>query len=638
MFLLCALLVSCGSNTSGGNRGGGGGTDTSTASEFTKQEEVIEISETIGESGGIINFTSQQLGGDVIVEVPPGSFSSSQTVSVGYASGLFKVNSGDSMENALVINCSEETLFKNPLKITVKIPESFENDVPIPYYIDDEGKFHLCQIISIDRENRTFTFLTYHASIFTWVFEQLFTNNRVSTDFKPSIDGFQIDNLGSTYNPGGECFGMTSWALWWFENHSSFYGKYMFNVNPTTKGQDVIATRAHISISQKWASFYTAIVAQQQGVSDDVQFVSIRNAIKNTKNPVLIYLWQSAGNAAHSVLAIAGDDDNIDIYDPNDHGNNNSIDFDTVAKEWINYGNYDGIVYSGDGSLSLTEDFKYIKEDADNNFNSSTAAQIEITSHQTDQTIEENVITLLGNIESAEIAVNNLDIVVNRTTHYKQAISINSSTGEFSVPITLRSGENVIDFITRGDNSSGTSIPVNNNYVTKNFVINVDVPYHKFLVTLTWDQAVDLDLYVSDPTGEYSCYFSKGTSSGGFLDYDNTSGYGPEHWELLSTDVIQYNQPYEFRVHYYSGSPPTNYTVTILVDEGQPNERTHTFRGTLSTSDVDNDGVNDTGSDWANVTTISIPNLSAASFSPRSNISNILLSLDERKAIKATHK
>jgi len=141
------------------------------------------------------------------------------------------------------------------------------------------------------------------------------------------------------------------------------------------------------------------------------------------------------------------------------------------------------------------------------------------------------------------------------------------------------------------------------------------------LVTLTWDtDDTDIDTYVIDPTGDYSCYYHKITADGGELDYDVTTGYGPEHWTLMNTDTVRYGQPYEVRLHYYSDhdNGPSNYTVSIKVYEGTDRENEFWYRGNLAVSDPYNDSPTDTGPDWANIADITLTE--AARSSPRSAV------------------
>jgi hypothetical protein len=152
-------------------------------------------------------------------------------------------------------------------------------------------------------------------------------------------------------------------------------------------------------------------------------------------------------------------------------------------------------------------------------------------------------------------------------------------------------------------------VPSSNNFDTLDFTLNAVVPTSVILMTLTWNtNDTDLDTYVIDPTGDYSAYYHKVTADGGTLDRDVTTGFGPEHWTLLNTNTIRYNQPYRFRVHYYSdhGHGPSNYTVTIELYEGTNRQATYTYTGGLAVSNYANSAPNGIGPDWADIPTITL--------------------------------
>lgn len=98
-------------------------------------------------------------------------------------------------------------------------------------------------------------------------------------------------------------------------------------------------------------------------------------------------------------------------------------------------------------------------------------------------------------------------------------------------------------------------------------------------VSLSWDDTTDQDLYVTDP-GNNTIYFVNDSSpTGGELDRDDTSGYGPENIYWLQ------NAPdgrYVVRVNAYSAAPsstPTNYYLTVSYPGGS-----RSFTGTTSSS------------------------------------------------------
>lgn len=77
-------------------------------------------------------------------------------------------------------------------------------------------------------------------------------------------------------------------------------------------------------------------------------------------------------------------------------------------------------------------------------------------------------------------------------------------------------------------------------------------------VALSWDSQPDLDLHIFEPN--FHVYYENRQGNNGYLDLDDTNGYGPEHY-YTSCDIETGN--YTFKVNYYSGSAPSSATVTV---------------------------------------------------------------------------
>jgi len=79
-------------------------------------------------------------------------------------------------------------------------------------------------------------------------------------------------------------------------------------------------------------------------------------------------------------------------------------------------------------------------------------------------------------------------------------------------------------------------------------------------ITLTWGAEPDVDLHVFEPDGTH-VYYSNRSGNSGFLDVDDVSSYGPEHYyaacSSLQTGV------YRVGVNYYYGNGPEVATVQI---------------------------------------------------------------------------
>src|SRR4051812_14199053 len=91
------------------------------------------------------------------------------------------------------------------------------------------------------------------------------------------------------------------------------------------------------------------------------------------------------------------------------------------------------------------------------------------------------------------------------------------------------------------------------------------------VAVMKWDtDRTDIDLHVTEPGDQHVAYNSRTSRRGGFLDHDNTSGFGPE------TYTLKHGVPghYMIKVHFYGGSGgPTNVTVTVSRKQGTPEEK-----------------------------------------------------------------
>ncbi len=96
-------------------------------------------------------------------------------------------------------------------------------------------------------------------------------------------------------------------------------------------------------------------------------------------------------------------------------------------------------------------------------------------------------------------------------------------------------------------------------------------------VTLKWGSQPDVDLHVFEPNGEHVYYMNKSGISG-YLDLDDTSGYGPEHY-YVSCEGLEAGT-YEVGVNYFSGSAPETAEVQITTGDGT----TRAFSTTLTHS------------------------------------------------------
>lgn len=112
----------------------------------------------------------------------------------------------------------------------------------------------------------------------------------------------------------------------------------------------------------------------------------------------------------------------------------------------------------------------------------------------------------------------------------------------------------------------------------------------KLRVLLSWDSDnTDLDLHLITPDGAHIWYGDRVAPNGAALDVDVTTGYGPEIFAMPAPLKGQYL----VYVNYYGGGyrstdddeesqtdavqPLTTAQVTLITEEGTPNEKTESF-------------------------------------------------------------
>ncbi|KJH78940.1 YfaP family protein [Pseudomonas sp. ES3-33] len=109
----------------------------------------------------------------------------------------------------------------------------------------------------------------------------------------------------------------------------------------------------------------------------------------------------------------------------------------------------------------------------------------------------------------------------------------------------------------------------------------------KLRVLLAWDSDnTDLDLHLITPDGAHIWYGDRAVPNGAALDVDVTTGYGPEIFAMPAPIKGQYL----VYVNYFGGGyrsddegqedavqPLTTAQVTVITEEGTPNEKMQTF-------------------------------------------------------------
>lgn len=80
-------------------------------------------------------------------------------------------------------------------------------------------------------------------------------------------------------------------------------------------------------------------------------------------------------------------------------------------------------------------------------------------------------------------------------------------------------------------------------------------------VTLTWGAQPDVDLHVYEPNGTH-VFWANRVGLSGYLDRDDVTSYGPEHYYVVSCDSLEQGT-YNVGLDYWYGTGPETATVQI---------------------------------------------------------------------------
>jgi hypothetical protein len=379
-------------------------------------------------------------------------------------------------------------------------------------------------------------------------------------------------------------------------------------------------SRVHNALIDIWGRFITGEVNQQAPSSLAVA-LSIVGALYVTGAPALLYIQQAVApvgggplvfSGAHAISAYradigtAGNTITFYLYDPNFPGDN------TRRVTYTRTGLAGFSIYPS-GTSATSSAFRYnyfhhvgysvgltdalldgIKASADVGFNDAsvfptitinsitgatngevvydraagTAMEGQTSQGEHKYITTDNAVTVRGTVlgglaQSACCVVNNLNIFVSNKSFFTGVNNgPGSGDGTFSFVIPVAQGEN--DFVLVASNRGGFS-----NWA--GFYRNVIESKYSpaaLTVTLDWDQDdSDVDLYVKEPdgigtTGDTVFYaHRKGAAAHPYLDFDNTVGFGPEHYVATNgtrtlytdtTEAMNLYGDYTVKVHYYA--------------------------------------------------------------------------------------
>lgn len=288
----------------------------------------------------------------------------------------------------------------------------------------------------------------------------------------------------------------------------------------------------------------------------------------------------------------------------NDGGFPSTNTIDGVPHTWFNTSTQSTFIYGKDVT-NLPKLFVTVvnaNEDADATIGVTFRIRDElsvdtiITSHQSGQDVDDRVVTISGSIpDEGRASTNDVHITANGIT----TVVPMQVDGSFVGSVVMSLGANNV----KAQGFSGNSPTTREEIITLNGVAAASTGTNALIASrvvfvLRWDTATDIDIYSKDPLDE-TIWFSDRTVTLGNLDRDDTSGFGPEVVSYRADGNNAYsNGQFDVDVHYYSGSPSTNYTIDVILNETEgANRRNYQFSSTtpLTVSDSSESGVDDTG-------------------------------------------
>jgi uncharacterized protein YfaP (DUF2135 family) len=219
---------------------------------------------------------------------------------------------------------------------------------------------------------------------------------------------------------------------------------------------------------------------------------------------------------------------------------------------------------------------------------------VKITSPKEGIIVEARYIEVTGKIKNYKGKVATLSV-----NGIKQTIAIEN--GDFTNKAVLFRGRNIIQVSASNKWRLGRD----------SVIVTSNVKATDLWVKLTWEEdKADVDLYVTEPNNSTAWFKTKTNVSGGFLDFDDTDGYGPEHYYISSLAGHKVDAGnYSIRVHYYEPHGymgPINAEILVLKNEKYYN----TYKVAISKANVDSAGPGGWDIDnqaWVYVDTIKLP-------------------------------
>lgn len=553
-------------------------------------------------------------------------------------------------------------MFEKVLTVTLPYdPALVEDEEGVRFYQYDADNERL-EPTGFVSQNLAANTITFNAATFSKfvavemamsVFESMNSSFAVDTGFRPKNDGWFIPNYGSYLENGGLCLGMVSYAKWFYTYHkgdgAGLYTKYRQGDNGEWRDDETaleLATRVQMGVQGIWG----ALTAEERGnTSAKETGLSIIHGMLVSGEPQLVglktkYANGNWGTGGHAILAYKYENGRFYMYDPNNPGSGTdsaqqqmpftyNAGFTQIFKSGLNAANplqFNVFYHASAKVFSPLNAYTGLYDSAQDNFEGgSVFPEIELTDEDSDpygytpvdsddddvRDTSDTKCYITGTITGGLQAVNSTLVFVGDQKFETAVVD-----GAFSIEVPLKQGDNDV-VVLATDTNTFTNWA---GYYRE--TIESTAARGALTVTLSWGQgSSDVDLHVLEPYDRHIYYSNKNPDAGGpYLDFDNTDGYGPEHYyatDDMSMFDTSHNQvstdlfgTYQIAVHYYSdhdsdwdNTQPITWTVTIsylalfIEDTGEEIWQEVTYTGYLGTADYSSASSFGSGGGWSEI-------------------------------------
>ncbi len=509
LFLAAATgaTTSCGSSGAGVESARGAGAAVDWAAypvtrfvTYTPGTQVEAAHATIDAAGGTLSGPSGSPLAGVVVTFPAGALTAPTKVTLALDQGAGFANAhSDEHPLALSITSDGQREFGKPISVTFPFEDTTR--FPVAYHVRDDGTLAVMPPLALDRARHRGGFVTYHLTKYV-VFDPTDPRSEEShrekytafSGFLPAVDGFRIHNVShELYTPAGRCQGMAAFALWFKTAHGGGLAqKYVATVptktlkdvttgtpNPGQSGHAMISNRAQIATNLKAPPPSTAPLGDS--------LVTLLHALQTQPGGVLMGLQYGDANVGHVLVAIGANDTKIGVYDPNHPLKTMEMTYAFTHDEEggkVSYDKgFDWFSLWGNGEIPpVGDDFARIYDDAEAGFHGENLSLVDVTS-PTGTKVDSQDVSLEGKVQSGLVELSDLEVTIrypDGTLSDPQPLALQPGQHDFTFPLKLRAGENVVLFKTSGPVVGGGKLRIPNT--------RADVPPDDWL-KMTWAES-----------------------------------------------------------------------------------------------------------------------------------------------------